>query len=182
LTEPAFDPDTAVTVGRILAPHGVRGEIRVEALTDFPERFEPGSRLYIQESTVVVERARGQGRTLIVKLAGIDDRNGAEALRNAEIKASPRPEHLEEGTFYRDDLIGLEVVDARKNVLGSLTDILATGSNDVYVVRGRRGEILLPATDDVILEVDLPHKRIVVEVIEGLEWQQPKGARAPRRR
>jgi 16S rRNA processing protein RimM len=178
LTEPSpeFDPETAVTVGRILAPHGVRGEVKVEVLTDFPERFDAGATLWIEGAPVRVEGSRPQGKAFLLKLQGIDGRSEAEALRGRELMA-PRLDELGEDTYYRDDLIGFNVVTAQGEGLGELADIFSTGSNDVYVVRGAMGELLLPATDDVVLEVDLPSRRIVVEVIEGLEWTAPKSPR-----
>ena len=164
-------------MGRVLAPQGLRGEVRVEVLTDFRERFDPGSCLFIEGRPVVVERSRWQGKAFIVKFDAIADRTAAEGLRGREITAAPLEDALEEGTYYRDDLIGLEVVGVSGEALGKLTDILATGSNDVYVVRGPKGELLLPATDDVIREVDVPGERMVVDVIEGLEWQPASGRR-----
>jgi 16S rRNA processing protein RimM len=179
LTEPPpeFDAETAVTVGRILAPHGIRGEVKVEVLTDFPERFDPGATLWIDGAPIRVEASRAQGKAFLLRLQGIDGRSEAETLRGRELMA-PRLDELGADTYYRDDLIGFSVVNAQGEGLGELADIFSTGSNDVYVVRGPRGELLLPATDDVVLEVDLPSGRLVVEVIEGLEWTAPK---APRR-
>ena len=171
-----------MTVGVIGAPHGIRGEVKVEPLTDFPERFEAGSMLWLRGAPVRVERGRWQGRALVLKLAGIETRSQAEALRGSALEAEPLAS-LDEGVYYRDDLIGLAVVDIHGETLGRLVDILATGSNDVYVVRAARGELLLPATDDVIKEIDLARKTVTVDVAEGLEWvanarpRRPKAAR-----
>jgi 16S rRNA processing protein RimM len=183
LTRPApeFDPETAVTVGVILAPHGVRGEVRVEVLTDFPERFDPGGTLWLDGAPVRIESSRAQGKSFLLKLGGVSNRAAAETLRGRELMA-PRLEELGEGTYYRDDLIGLAVVTKSGERLGELADIFSTGSNDVYVVRGQKGELLLPATDDAVLEVDLPAGRVVVEVLEGLEWTAPKAPALRRRR
>ena len=178
---PEFDPQTAVNVGLIRSPHGLRGEVKVESLTDFPERFDPGATVWLDGAPLKVERSRWQGRSLVLKLEGIDDRMGAERLRGKELRAPPLAE-LGEDTYYRDDLIGLKVVDALGEPLGALADIFPTGSNDVYVVRGPRGELLLPAIDDVIKEIDLAGRRIVVEVIEGLEWDAGRAGTRSRRR
>jgi 16S rRNA processing protein RimM len=176
-----FDPGRALTAGRVLAPHGVRGEVKVEPLTDFPERFSPGSVLWLRGAPVRVVRGRWQGRTVVLKLEGLDDRDSAERLRGAELQVMPSPENLAEGVFYRDEVIGLRVIDENGADLGRLADILRTGSNDVFVVRGPRGELLLPATDDVVKSVDLDGGRVVVEVLPGLEWQPARQAQ-PRRR
>ena len=173
---PEFDPEAAINVGLILAPHGLRGEVKVESLTDFPERFDPGATLWLDGAPLKVERSRWQGRSLVLKLAGIDDPTAAESLRGKELQAPPLAE-LGEDTYYRDDLIGLQVVDLQGEPLGAIADIFPTGSNDVYVVRGPRGELLLPAIDDVIKEIDLAGRRIVVEVIEGLEWHVGRGSK-----
>jgi 16S rRNA processing protein RimM len=162
-----------LVVGRVTAPHGIRGEVKIEPLTDFPERFEPGSKLTVRGLPLSVERARWQRRSVIVKLSGIDDRNAAESLRGAEVEA--RAGILEPGVYYRDDVIGLEVFDEGQAKLGRITEILSTGANDVYVVHGPQGELLLPATDDVVKAIDMDRRRIVVEVIDGLEWQRKPG-------
>ncbi len=171
---PGLDPKTAVTVGRIVAAHGIRGEVKVESTTDFPERFEPGSELWLRGRPVTVESSRASGKALYVKLAGVETRNEAEALRSAELK---RPQQaLEEGLFYRHDVIGLQARTAAGEILGRVADVLTTGSADVYVVRGRKGELLLPATDDVVLEIDIAKRRMVVELVEGLEFERRKAA------
>ncbi len=170
----SFDPETAVTVGRISAPQGLRGEVKVEVLSDFPQRFEPGASVWMDGRPVRIERSRWPGRGLVLKLEGIDDRTAAEVLRGRGLQAPPF-EDLGEGTYYRDDLIGFKVVDPENHTLGILADIFPTGSNDVYVVRSSAGELLLPATDDVVREIDLGQRRMVVEVIEGLEWEKRAG-------
>ena len=173
------DPKTAVTVGRVLAPHGIRGEVKVESLTDFPERFAPGSRLWLRGRPATVEAGRWQGRTLFLKLEGVDDRETAESLRGADLQA-PAPTALEEGRYYQHEIIGLEVRDKHGAELGRVAEIISTGSNDVYVVRGRRGELLLPAIEDVVVAVDLARGQIVVELMEGLDYTPVKRAPASR--
>jgi 16S rRNA processing protein RimM len=143
--------------------------VKVESYTDFPQRFDHGSVLWLAGRPVKVEGSRVQGKALLLKLEGVDDRSAADLLRGQDMLAPPY-EDLAEGTYYRDDLIGMAVVDAGGTTLGELSEIFATGSNDVYVVRGPRGELLLPATDDVVREIDAGGRRILVEVSEGLEW------------
>jgi 16S rRNA processing protein RimM len=164
-------PEQPVTVGRVLAPHGIRGELKVQPLTDFPERFDAGSRLWLNGQQWVVERGRWAGRGgVILKLRGLDTRNDAETLRDAELTVPEATELKEEGVYYLHDIIGLPVFDAAGEALGKLEEVFNTGSTDVYIVRGDRGELLLPALEDVVTNVDAAGGRIVVDVPEGLEW------------
>jgi 16S rRNA processing protein RimM len=176
------NPDTAVAVGRITAAHGIRGEVKVEPLTDFPRRFQPGSHLWIDGAPYDVERGRPQGRNVILKLAGVADRNAAEALAGKTLLAAEATQIEEEDVYYLHDVIGLRVETRDGEVLGDLADVLSTGSNDVYVVRGDRGELLLPALDDVVLEVDVAGGRIVVDVPEGIDFTQASRPDTTRRR
>jgi 16S rRNA processing protein RimM len=166
-----------VTVGRIVTPHGVRGELKVESLTDFPERFRRGSRLWLDGVEFSVELGRVLGRHVILKLEGIDDRNAAEAIRGRELTVPDVAELTEEGVYYQHDIVGLRVEDEAGSELGRVVDVLLTGSNDVYVVQGERGELLLPALDDVVKQIDIATGRIVVDLPGGLEFQ----AKAPPR-
>lgn len=179
-SEDQLDRRTAVTVGRIVTAHGVRGEVKVEPLTDFPQRFESGSRLWLEDREYTVERGRWQGRSVILKLGGVDTRERAEALRGKELLAAEAAEIESEGVYYLHDVIGLRVEDRSGDLLGRLEDVLTTGSNDVYVVRGERGELLLPALDDIVIEVDVEGGRVTVDVPEGIEFARPAPARKRR--
>jgi 16S rRNA processing protein RimM len=179
-TDPELNPQTAVTVGRITAAHGIRGEVKVEPLTDFPERFERGSRLWLDGTPFDVERGRWQGRNVILKLHGIDSRTQAEALARKQLQAPEAMQIQDENVYYLHDIIGLRVEDRSGKQLGQLADVFSTGANDVYVVRGEQGELLLPALDDVVLEVDAKAGRIVVEVPEGIEFARPAAPRKKR--
>jgi len=168
-----LDLKTAVTVGRIIAPHSLRGEVKVQPLTDFPDRFKPGSKLWLDSEQLEVRTSRPFREFILVQFLGVDDRTQAEKLRGKELKA-PAHTALAEGSFYRHDIIGLEVRDENDRPLGLLVDIFPTGSNDVYVVRGEQGELLLPATDEVVRSIDLKARVVQVEVIDGLEWNRPR--------
>jgi 16S rRNA processing protein RimM len=160
-------------VGKIVGAHGVRGEVKVSLLTDNPERFRPGARLLLQseEGPVPVEvvSARPHKGMMLVKLASVSDRTAAEALQwrkllIPESEAMP----LGENENYAHDLIGLNVETADGEVLGEIREILFTPANDVYIVRGPAGELLLPALRDVVLRVDLEAGRMLVKVPDGL--------------
>ena len=175
-----LNPQTAVTVGRITAAHGIRGELKVQPLTDFPQRFQPGSRLWLDGAPHDVERGRPQGRNVILKLRGVDTRTQAEALAGKELLAPEATQIEAEGVYYLHDVIGLRVEDAAGETLGELAEVLSTGSNDVYVVRGERGEMLLPALDDVVRRVDVAGGRIIVDVPNGIEFARPAPPRSRR--
>ena len=159
-------------MGVILAPHGIRGELKVQPLTDFPERFETGSRLWLNGQQWVVQRGRWARKTVILKLRGLETRTEAEALRGAELTVPEAAELEEEGVYYLHDIIGLPVFDAAGERIGTLEEVFNSGATDVYVVRGEKGELLLPALDDVVTEVDIAGGRIVVDVPEGIEFQR----------
>ncbi len=162
-----------LAVGHIVGVHGIRGEVKVAALTDFPERFRPGARLYLgaptQAIAVQVEAARPHKGGWLVKLASVADRNAAELLRDQyllvpEDEAMPLGEHEN----YAHDLIGLAVETTAGEALGRLTEILFTRANDVYVVADSDGELLIPALRDVVRRVDLAAGKMVVALPDGL--------------
>jgi len=165
-----------LAIGRIIAPHGIRGEVKVEVLTDFPERFQAGARVSLGAGTddpeakpVKITAARPHKGGLLVKLDMVPDRNAAELVRGRYLlipaaDAMPLGEHEN----YLHDLIGLQVATSDGQDLGELQEVLLTRANDVYVVRGPAGEVLLPAIRNVVLQVDLPARRMVVALPEGL--------------
>jgi len=162
-----------LAIGRITGPHGIRGEVKVQILTDYPERFRPGAEVYLGDEVnahlVEITGVRPHKRALLVKLASVPDRTAAELLRGQlflipEDQAMP----LDEDENYAYDLIGLAVETVEGEALGELVEILFTGANDVYVVSGPAGEILIPALRTVVLEVDLTEEKMVVALPDGL--------------
>lgn len=158
-----------IVVGRVIAPWGVKGEMKVEVMTDFPDRFSPQEEVHIDGRPMTVERSRWHKGRIILKLATIDNVDAAEQLRGrflevplSELRALP------EDQYYRFQLIGLDVLTTEGGHLGQITQILPTGSNDVYVVPTKDGELLIPAIDDVVKSVDLAKGCIVIEIVEGL--------------
>lgn len=189
-----FTSSPYIAVGRISGPFGVRGELKVEVLTDFPQRFEPGSRLFLMEEPVTVASARGSGLDrLIVQLDEVRSRTQAETIRRGatldirEEDVIPLPD----GAYYRFQLIGLPVVtEPEHDPIGTVEDIIETGVNDVLVVRAEgRPETLIPNTDEVAT-IDLEERVIRVKLIEGLipaaepekSQDQPTQQRRRRRR
>jgi 16S rRNA processing protein RimM len=175
-----LDPRTAVTVGRVLTAQGVQGEIKVEPLTDFPERFKPGARVWLRGEPVRVRASRWRGRYVYLRLEGIDDRGAAEGLRDVELMAPQAMALPDADVFYQHDIVGLKVETEAGEALGRVESIFSTGANDVYVVRGEQGELLLPAIEDVVKRIDLVAGRLIVELLPGLEFRQAGPAkRAP---
>lgn len=165
-TEPRF-----LAVGRVLRPHGVRGELRVELLTSYPERLPHHRVLYLGDDAqpYPVERIRLQPEAALIKLSGCDDRDQAEVLRGQLIQipiemAVP----LEEDEYYHFQIVGVEVSTDQGERLGRVVEVLDTGANDVYVIRGPRGEVLIPAIEDVVRELDMEGGRMVVTLLPGL--------------
>ena len=158
-----------IVVGQVVAPLGLRGEMKVEVMTDFPDRFCPQEEVHIAGRPMTIERSRWHKGRVILKLATIDSVEAAEELRGRflEVPQSKlRP--LPQDQYYRFQLIGLDVLTADGELLGQITQILPTGSNDVCVVPTKDGDLLIPAIDDVVKSVDLGRGCMVIEIIDGL--------------
>lgn len=161
-----------LTVGFLRRPHGVRGEMVMDLHTDFPERMKSGRRLLVGEERrpLTLAGVRPHQAGLLVKFKGIDTPEEAGKLRNrwVYIKSSEAPQ-LPDGRIYQHELFGFQVVDENGQPLGELVEILETGANDVYVVKGEAGrELLLPAIPPVILDIDPAQRLIRVHLLEGL--------------
>lgn len=164
-------PPRYLAIGRVLRPWGVRGEVKVEILTDWPERFALLEHVYLGEEAMPcrLERVRLHQGYALLKLAGYDDRSAAEALRDQLVQiAHEEAMPLDEGEYYVYQIEGLEVWTDEGESLGRVVEVLFTGSNEVYVVHGPRGEVLIPAIADVVLKVDLEGGRLVVHLMDGL--------------
>ncbi len=168
---PAGEPFYLV-VGFLRRPHGVQGEIIMDLHTDFPERLKAGRKLFIGEKhkALTLQGVRSHANGVLVKLRGIDTPEDAGQLRNTwvYVKSSDVPK-LEEGQIYQHELFGMTVIDEEEKNLGTLTEIIETGANDVYVVKDESGkELLLPAIPSVILDIDAGRRLIRVHLLEGL--------------
>jgi 16S rRNA processing protein RimM len=155
-----------------MKPHGLRGELAMKVYTDFPERLEPGTLLYIGDAyePKAIQSVRWNKDTLLVRFEGITDRDQAEGLRSqwVLVRSDDRP-LLPPGEYYHHQLIGLDVVDQSGSGIGKVGEILSTGANDVLVIAGKDGEeLLIPATEEVLIEIDLDGGRLVVNLIPGL--------------
>jgi 16S rRNA processing protein RimM len=168
----AYNAPEFLVVAQVLAAHGIRGELKCRIVTDFPkQRFKRGNTLQIRGTSHVIQAARVQGTTVLLKLAEIADRDTAAALRGADVEVPTRDAvDLPKGQFYWHQIIGLAVEDMTTHAkLGTVSDILETGANDVYVVKGSDGrEILIPAIKDVIKDIDPANGRMLIEPLPGM--------------
>ncbi|MHB9145365.1 MAG: ribosome maturation factor RimM [Symbiobacteriia bacterium] len=166
-----------VAIGEITAPQGVRGEVRVLPLTDFPERFESLTEIWLGspwDEMVPIESVRPHKGFMLVKFRGVNDRDQAEALRGLRLEISEQDlVPLKPGEYYVHQLQGCQVLTVEGRSLGQLVDVYRTGANDVWVVqgdvsRGEAAEVLIPALKDVVREVDLAARRLVIAPLPGL--------------
>ena len=158
----------------------MRGELKVEPLTDFPERFRRGASVWIEGRAYTVSLSRSQPPGLLLQLEGVTTRERAADLRGRYLEVPERDLPELEGAYYRFEIVGLEVFDTSGASLGRVEDVIETGANDVYVVRDAESELLVPAIDTVVKEIDVAGGRMVVEVLEGMERRPLK--KPPRRR
>ncbi len=161
------------TIGKIVNTHGVKGEVRVLPSTDDVKRFGKLKEVKVENRTMTtyeIETVRYHKNFVLLKFKGIDTMNEAELLKNSLLKIDRKDAlPLKKDEYYQCDLYGLRVVTDTGKDLGKLTDILMTGSNDVYVVRNEEKEILIPAIKQCILKVDLEAGEMLVHLLEGLE-------------
>lgn len=166
---PSFlEPD--VLVGRVLRPRGLTGELQIEPITDFPGRFAAGEVLFLAGQQYRLEYAlQRHDAWVVLKLVGIDSVADAEALRGVSIFVTrDRVPPLPQGQYYYFQLLEMEVYTSAGERLGQISEIMETGSNDVYVVTNGDQEVLIPALDDVITTVDVDARRMVVHLPDGL--------------
>jgi len=153
----------------------VRGEIRVEIVTAYPDRLIEHAFFYLSHPDTpdvaeryTVESARFHQRIVLLKLKECQDREAAETLRDMWVQIpTEEAAPLEEGEYYLFQLLGAQVETEAGECLGQIVEVLETGANDVYVVHGPLGEILLPAIEGVVLEFDTVAKRMVVRPLPG---------------
>jgi 16S rRNA processing protein RimM len=169
--EPAF-----LAVGKLRHAHGVHGEILMEVYTDFPERLQPGTILFLEAGTaqLTVSKRRNHHQGLLLTFQGYATPEAVSQLRNQllYVKAEDRPP-LEQGEYYHHQLIGLEAVSDAGEAIGVVRDILETGASDVLVIRPDAGpEVLIPMVGEFVRRIDLTARQITVHLIPGMRAEE----------
>lgn len=161
-------------IGQIVNTFGIKGMVKINPFTDDIRRFDKLKKVYIKNKSgkkeFEIEEVKYHKNMVLMKLKGIDNPEEANLLRQSFLIIDrEKEEPLEEGTYYIVDLIGLEVYTDDNKLLGTIQDIFNTGSNDIYVVKDELGkQVLLPGISDVIKEINLESKKIIVHLIPGL--------------
>lgn len=162
-----------LVVGSLRRPHGVHGEVVMEVVTDFPERLKAGTNVFVGPAhrAMVIESVRPHGEGMLIKFNGVHTPEEAGQHRNqlVYVAAADRPP-LPEGHYYEHQVLGFAVIDDEtEESIGTLSEILHTGANDIYVVaRPGGGEVLLPVIASVVLGIDASRRLIRVHLIPGL--------------
>lgn len=161
-------------IGQIVNTNGLKGVLKIKPFTDDIKEFEDFESIYVQRKNELIEfkieEVRYVKNMVLLKLQGIDDIDEAEKYRNLYIKVNRNVmPKLPEDSYYIVDLLECEVYTEEGELLGKVDDVFNTGSNDVYVVKDELGkQILLPAIGEVIKNVDISNKKIIVKLMKGL--------------
>ena len=161
-------------IGQIVNTFGIKGMVKVKPFTDDIKRFDNLKTVYIEKNNTQkeyeIEEVKYHKDMVLIKFKDVDTVEQVELLRNAYLTISrDSAEKLEEGRYYIVDMLGLEVYTDEQVLLGTLDDIFNTGSNDIYVVKDKQGkQILLPAIQDVIKQIDMENRKMIVHLLPGL--------------
>ena len=157
-------------VGRVLRAWGIRGDLKIQPMTDRPADFARLTQVYVgvPPRRYEVQSFRPYQGNWLLHLVEVSTRTQAEALHDQPILIERVQRKLEADEYLADQIIGLKVITLAGEVLGTVVEILTTGANDVYVVQGERGEVLLPARSEVVRSIDLASATMTVELLEGL--------------
>jgi 16S rRNA processing protein RimM len=170
-----------VAVGKIIKVFGIRGEVILHSMTSVPARFRTLRRGYLVRADdaerrtdaparqISIEHVSVQSRGVRLKLTGVDDRTTAERLVGMLLMVDENQKvRVPRGTWFVHDIIGMDVVDEEGNQIGIVHDVLHMPAQDVYVIKGERGEMMIPAVKEFILSVDVAAHRMRVRLIEGM--------------
>ena len=171
----APSPDERVTVALVRGLHGLRGAVRLEVLTDTPDRFRLGSILYVegQDAPLTVDWTGPSKPGLLVHFAEVTSREAAEPLRERYLEVVPEAK-LPAGSWYWHEIVGLEAHTTSGEVLGTVSEVYRAGAGEVYVVTGGlRGEVLVPAVRGIVTELAPAEGRLVVDPL-ALDLPAPR--------
>lgn len=161
-------------IGQIVNTFGIKGMVKVKPFTDDIKRFDRLKKVYIENKAVkkeyLIEEVKYHKDMVLIKFDGVDNPEEANLLRDMFLVVDREDEEpLEEGTYYIVDMINIDVYTEDGELLGKIEDIFNTGSNDIYVVKDELGkQILLPAISDVIKQIDMENRKMIVHLISGL--------------
>jgi len=159
-----------IKLGKITAPQGIKGEVRVYSYTDELTRFSEIEAVLLDGQKRKIQNARYMKNMAVLKLEGVDDRNMAESLRNKELLLAKEDLWEQpEDTYFIDDLVGCDVVSEDGDSVGTLKNIISRPAQDLYEIERADGStFLLPAVKEFIKNVDLDNKTIIIHLINGL--------------
>lgn len=167
--------DNMFLIGKIVNTHGIRGEVRVEQITDFSERFAVGNQVYIVPKNqppipVTIASHRLHKQYHLLRFEGFDHIDDVEPFKQADLKITEADlSDLPEGEYYYHEIIGCQMYTTNEEYIGVVVDIFPTGANDVWVIERENGkEALIPYIQEVVKEIDLSTKKIYIELMEGL--------------
>ncbi|MDN6899499.1 ribosome maturation factor RimM [Oenococcus sicerae] len=159
-------------IGRVLNTHGIAGELKIDAVTDFPsQRFAKKTELMIGREKLIVKSSRPFKNFWLLQLLDHENINLVEKYKGQDIFIEDDQQlELAEGEYLVSQIIGLQVIDEQGNTIGQVTDSFHTGANDVWTIKKVTGkEILIPYIDEVVKKVDLKQAVITVSLLEGLD-------------
>ena len=164
-------------IGKIVNTHGIKGEVRVQAITDFPEkRFAPGATVYAFQKgkdpvALTVKSHRKHKQFDLLSFEGMEDINLVEPLKQADLKiAEDQQDGLADGEYYYHQIVGLNVVDLDGNSIGKIKEIMESGANDVWVIqRAGKKDLLIPAIKDVVKDVQIENHQVIIDMLDGLD-------------
>lgn len=160
-----------IQVGKIVNTHGIKGDVKVLPLTDDAKRFEDLKKVYLgdEKLRLEIEHIGYIKGNVLIRFKGYDNINDVEKFRDKIVWVDEEDKiKLPKDSYFLHDIIGLDVYLADGTLIGAVKDILQPGANDVYVVKGKDKEYLIPAIRDVVKEVDIEERKIVIEPLEGL--------------
>ena len=163
-----------IRVGKVTRTHGLKGEFKFYPTEQNSATVQSGQRICLGEMQLKVESVRGIKSPFILKLDGINSIEETKSLVGQEVRVARKDfEPLPEGEFYRFEIEGLKVLDDTGKYYGVVEEIVETGSNDVYVVRGEGKEWLIPMIDSVVQTIDLEQGKLIFHCVEGLFEDTP---------
>lgn len=162
-------------IGKVVNTHGVKGEVRVIRITDFEERFNPGSTVYLikkneQPVPLKIVSHRTHKDFDLLMFEGLNDINEVLHFKEALLKIKEEQlTELPKGEYYHHEIVDCDMYTVEGEKLGTITEVLVPGANDVFVVKQSTGkELLIPFIKDVVKEINIEDKKVVIKVMEGL--------------